>query len=239
MDRHRKHTDPVGGAPLSSEQRGGAAPAEDGRHPRGVTADGVRFTDPAPPEGGRHPRGVTADRSGSTDPSLVEDLGAEFEFRGDQMETELESAQREAAAHLETAQRLQADFDNYRKRVARDAEDAAKRAGQRVISELLPALDNLERALAHVEGGGTGEELVDGVRMVLSQVLDVLAKEGVERIDAVGRPFDPTEHQAVGQAERKDVPENTVVDMYSCGYRMHGRVLRPASVVVSTGGPQA
>ncbi len=237
MDRHRKHTDPVGGAPLSSEQRGGAAPAEDGRHPRGIGADDNAAGQTA--AGGRHHRGATADRSGSTDPSLVEDLGAEFEFRGDQMETELESAQREAAGHLETAQRLQADFDNYRKRVARDAEDAAKRAGQRVISELLPALDNLERALAHVEGGGTGEELVDGVRMVLSQVLDVLAKEGVERIDAVGQPFDPTEHQAVGQAERKDVPENTVVDMYSCGYRMHGRVLRPASVVVSTGGPQA
>jgi molecular chaperone GrpE len=164
-------------------------------------------------------------------------LGAEFEFRGDVMETELEIARREAAERLDTAQRLQADFDNYRKRVARDADDAAKRAGQRVISEMLPALDNLERALVHVEAGGEGAPLADGVRMVLQQVLDVFAKEGVERIDPVGQPFDPNEHQAVGQTERADVPAGTVVDMYQAGYRMHGRVLRPAAVVVSTGGP--
>jgi len=106
-----------------------------------------------------------------------------------------------------------------------------------VISEMLPALDNLERALAHVEAGGEGEQLTDGVRMVVQQVLDVFAKEGVERIDPVGQPFDPNEHQAVGQAERDDVPEGTVVDMFQAGYRMHGRVLRPAAVVVSTGGP--
>ena len=172
-----------------------------------------------------------------TDSELLDDLGAEYEFRGDQLENELESARREAAAHLDTAQRLQADFDNYRKRVARDAEDAAKRAGQRVISEMLPALDNLERALAHVEAGGEGEQLTDGVRMVLQQVLDVFAKEGVERIDPLGLLFDPNEHQAVGQAARDDVPEGTVVDMFQAGYRMHGRVLRPAAVVVSTGGP--
>lgn len=176
---------------------------------------------------------------GMTDPELETDLGAEFEFRGDQLERELEAARAEAAANLETAQRLQADFDNYRKRVARDADDAAKRAGQRVIGELLPALDNLERALAHVEAGGTGEELVGGVRMVLGQVLDVLAKEGVERIEPSGQPFDPMEHQAVGQAQRDDVPENTVVEVYQCGYRMYGRVLRPAAVVVSVGGPEA
>jgi molecular chaperone GrpE len=173
------------------------------------------------------------------DPELEGDLGAEYEFRGDVLEGELERARAEAAAHLETAQRVQAEFDNYRRRVARDAEDAAKRAGQRVIAEMLPALDNLERALAHVEAGGDGAELVDGVRMVLQQVLDVLAKEGVERIEPVGSPFDPSEHQAVGQAQRDDVPEGTVVEMYECGYRMHGRVLRPATVVVSTGGPSA
>ncbi|MBF4509241.1 MAG: nucleotide exchange factor GrpE [Aeromicrobium sp.] len=176
---------------------------------------------------------------GLTDPELEQDLGAEYEFRGDVLEGELETARAEAAAHLETAQRVQAEFDNYRRRVARDAEDAAKRAGQRVITELLPALDNLERALAHVEAGGDGAELTDGVRMVLEQVLDVFGKEGVERIDPVGAAFDPNEHQAVGQAERADVPEGTVVEMFQCGYRMHGRVLRPAMVVVSTGGPRA
>jgi molecular chaperone GrpE len=197
---------------------------------------------------GRGPRGNRAAEAASeippatsahTDPGLEQDLGAEFEFRGDVLEGDLEQARREAAAHLETAQRVQAEFDNYRKRVARDAEDAAKRAGQRVIAEILPALDNLERALAHVEAGGDGTELAGGVRMVLEQVLDVFAKEGVERIDPSGSPFDPNEHQAVGQAQRTDVPEGTVIEVYQSGYRMHGRVIRPATVVVSTGGPSA
>lgn len=209
MDRTRK--DPTGGNPS------GLGPRED--RPAEV------------------PFGVPPVGSPVTDPELADDLGAEYEFRGDVLEDELEAARREAAAHLDTAQRLQADFDNYRKRVARDAEDAAKRAGQRVISEMLPALDNLERALAHVETGGDGVHLTEGVRMVLQQVLDVFGKEGVERIDPLGEQFDPSEHQAVGQAERDDVPEGTVVDMYQAGYRMHGRVLRPAAVVVSTGGP--
>ncbi|MDO8879443.1 MAG: nucleotide exchange factor GrpE [Coriobacteriia bacterium] len=173
------------------------------------------------------------------DPELEGDLGAEYEFRGDVLEGELERARAEAAAHLETAQRVQAEFDNYRRRVARDAEDAAKRAGQRVIAEMLPAIDNLERALIHAEAGDNVAELADGVRMVLDQVLDVLGKEGVERIDPVGEPFDPNEHQAVGQARRVDLPDGTVVEVYERGYRMHGRILRPAMVVVSTGGPHA
>jgi len=181
--------------------------------------------------------GPTDAGHGAEDPTLEEDLGAEFEFRGDQLEDELSIARREAATNLETAQRLQAEFDNYRKRVSRDAEDAAKRAGQRVISELLPALDNLERALAHVEAGGDGAQLTDGVRMVLQQVLDVLGKEGVEVIDPRGAQFDFNEHQAVSQLEDSSVTEGTVLDVYQRGYRMHGRVLRPASVVVSTGGP--
>ncbi|MRS12039.1 MAG: nucleotide exchange factor GrpE [Actinobacteria bacterium] len=209
----RRDADSVDPARGSSEHRSGGAPAERARSGREIGPIPV------------------------TDPELLDDLGAEYEFRGDQLEEQLEGARRDAAAHLDTAQRLQADFDNYRKRVARDAEDSAKRAGQRVILEMLPALDNLERALAHVEGGGEGAQLTDGVRMVLQQVLDVFAKEGAERIDPLGQAFDPNEHQAVGRVERPDVPEGTVVDMYQPGYRMHGRVLRPASVVVSTGGP--
>jgi len=75
--------------------------------------------------------------------------------------------------------------------------------------------------------------------MVLRGILDALSKEGVTRIEPLGSPFDPMEHQAVGQAQRDDVPEGTVVEVYQCGYRMHDRVLRPASVVVSTGGSAA
>ncbi|MDY0340869.1 MAG: nucleotide exchange factor GrpE [Coriobacteriia bacterium] len=176
---------------------------------------------------------------GAVDPELEQDLGAGFEFRGDQLEDELEVARKEAGRHLETAQRLQAEFDNFRKRVTREQEDALKRAGQRIITEVLPALDNLERALAHAEESGETTEFVTGVQMVRQQILDVFGKEGVERIDPVGEAFDPNEHQAVGQVKREDVPEGTCVEMYQCGYRMHGRVLRPAAVVVSAGGPES
>lgn len=172
--------------------------------------------------------------SAQADEVLADDLGAEYEFRGDVMEDELETARREAAAHLDTAQRLQADFDNYRKRMQREQEEAGKRASQRLVTDLFPVVDNLERALAHAP---EDDPLNEGVRMVLQQVLDVFGREGVERIDALGEPFNPTEHQAVGRAERADVAEDTCVAMYQPGYRMHGRVLRPASVVVSCGGP--
>jgi molecular chaperone GrpE len=169
-----------------------------------------------------------------TDPELEQDLGAEFPLRGDQLEDELENARREAAAHLDTAQRIQADFDNYRKRMAREQEEASKRACQRVVIAMLPVLDNLERALAHAPAD---DPLNEGVRMVHQQIIDVFSKEGVERIDPQGEPFDPMQHQAVGQVERADVPEGTCVELYQFGYRMQGRVLRPASVVVSCGGP--
>jgi molecular chaperone GrpE len=223
MTARDNDTDAVGGGRLSTGRRGSGAPAEDAPSPRGA---GIRPIRPR-----AHPG------EPSVDPELTDDLGAEFAFRGDQLEAELESARQEAAAHLDAAQRARAEFDNFRKRVARDQEDATKRAGQRIISELLPALDNLERALAHVEAGGDGADLVSGVRMVLQQVLDVLAKEGVEVIDPIGAHFDFNEQQAVAQAEDASVPEGTVLDVYQRGYRMHGRVLRPASVVVSTGGP--
>lgn len=182
------------------------------------------------------------------DPELESDLGAEFELRGDQLLAELESAREEAATHRETAQRVQADFENFRKRMTRDHADAVKRAGERIVSSLLPVIDNLERAIAHAEteGGETaphGEstsadtDLLAGVRMVHGQLLDVLAKEGVVVDDPAGQPFDAIRHQAVGQLEDPTVPEGTVVEVYQKGYELHGRTIRSAMVVVSTGGP--
>lgn len=205
----------------SSKGRPGDPSAERARSGRGTGAGGTDSGNPSP-----------ADHT--TDPLLNEDLGAEFPLRGDQLEGELETARREAAAHLDTAQRIQADFDNYRKRMVREQEEACRRASQRLVTDLLPVVDNLERALAHAPAD---DPLNEGVRMVLQQMLDVFGKEGVERIAPAGEPFDPNQHQAVGQTERADVPDSTCVEVYQFGYRMQGRVLRPASVVVSCGGP--
>ncbi len=178
-------------------------------------------------------------REPAVDPELEADLGEEFELRGDQLMAELEAARGEVARHLDTAQRVQAEFDNYRKRMARDHADAVKRAGERIVENLLPVVDNLERAIAHAAEGGDVAELSTGVEMVLGQLRDVLAKEGVVEVDPVGQPFDALVHQAVGQKEDASVPEGTVVEVFQKGYEMHGRTVRAAMVVVSTGGPPA
>lgn len=171
------------------------------------------------------------------DPELESDLGAELEMRGDRMTAELEEARAEAARNLEAAQRTQAEFENFRKRMARDHADAVKRAGERIVGHLLPVVDNLERAIDHVTAGGDQVDLLSGVEMVLGQLLDVLAKEGVEQVDPFGQPFDALKHQAVGQKEDPEVPEGTVVEVYQKGYESHGRTIRSAMVIVSTGGP--
>ncbi len=177
--------------------------------------------------------------TGALDPELEDDLGPELELRGDVMEAELETVRAEAAEMKATAQRLQAEFENFRKRMAREREDERNRASERVVEELLPAIDNLERAIDHTTAGGDLKHLLDGVEAVRTQILGVLAKEGATPIDPFGQPFDPIKHHAVAQKEDPDVPDGTVVEVYQKGYEMHGRVVRSAMVVVSTGGSSA
>ncbi len=171
------------------------------------------------------------------DPELESDLGAEFDLRGDQLQQELEAAKEDAARHLEAAQRVQAEFENFRKRTLREMEEARQRAGQRLIEGLLPVVDNLERAIDHTVAGGDLGHFLRGVELVHQQVSDVFGKEGVEVLDPLGGPFDPNLHQAVGQREDAEVPDGTVVEVFQKGYSLAGRVLRPAMVIVSTGGP--
>lgn len=171
------------------------------------------------------------------DPELESDLGPELELRGDRLMAELEAAREEAARHLDAAQRVQAEFENFRKRMSREHADAVRRAGERIVSDLIPVVDNLERAVDHAAAGSDRDSLLPGVELVLGQILDVLAKEGVERVDPSGARFDALRHQAVGQHEDVSVPEGTVVEVYQKGYDMHGRTIRSAMVVVSTGGP--
>ncbi len=166
------------------------------------------------------------------DPELEEDLAAMPD-----LEAELEQAREEAARNLASAQHWQAEFENFRKRQTAQAADQATRAGQRIVEELLPVLDNLERAIDQTVRGGDLDHLVKGVESVHAQILGVFTKEGVEVIDPFGAAFDPTVHQAVNQVEDPELPEHTVVEVFQKGYAMGGRVVRPAMVVVSTGGP--
>lgn len=176
-----------------------------------------------------------------TDPELVEDLGAMLGAERD-MDAQLDAARDEAARNLAAAQKWQAEFENYRKRQERDLADMRGRAGERIITELIPVLDDLDRAIEHTiasaASGGELEHLLAGVEMVRTRILGVFAKEGVEVIDPFGAAFDPNLHHAVGQREDAEIPEHTVVEVYQKGYLMGGRVVRPAMVMVSAGGPE-
>jgi molecular chaperone GrpE len=176
-----------------------------------------------------------------TDPELVEDLGALLGADRD-AGAALEAARDEAARNLAAAQRWQAEFENYRKRQERDLADLRVRAGERIVTELIPVLDDLDRAIEHTvasaASGGELEHLLSGVEMVRTRILTVFEKEGVEVIDPFGAAFDPNMHHAVGQREDAEVPEHTVVEVYQKGYLMGGRVVRPAMVIVSAGGPE-
>lgn len=175
---------------------------------------------------------------GPIDPELEADLGAEFELRGDVMESELELARAEAVEQRDRALRAQAEFDNFRKRMTREREEERRRANERLVEELLPAIDNLERAIEHTAAGGDLKHLISGVEAVHVQVVGILGKHGVSVIDPSGEPFDPMTQQAVSQQEDTTVPDGTVTAVFQKGYQMGGRIVRPAMVVVSTGGPK-
>ncbi len=183
-----------------------------------------------------HPGRDDRVRGRAADPEVVEDLGAQFSDRPD-LEADLAEARAEAARNLEAAARWQAEFENFRKRQAAAAQDQVLRASERVVERLLPVIDDLERTIDHTAAGRDSSHLLTGVEMVHTQLLDVLAREGVDVIDPFGEEFDPHMHQAVTQREDAEFPEHTVVEVFQKGYSMHGRVLRYAMVVVSSGGP--
>jgi molecular chaperone GrpE len=151
----------------------------------------------------------------------------------------LQSAEQKRDEYLDLAKRTQADFENYQKRMQRDRATELRFAQAPLATDLLGALDNLERATAAAEKAGEKGPLVQGVAMVHSQLLDVLRRHGVTRMEALGQPFDPNLHQAVMQQPSKDHPPMTVVLVLESGYLIHDRVLRPARVAVSVAPPDA
>ena len=160
----------------------------------------------------------------------------------DDMSAELEAAKKEAADSADRLLRLQADWDNYRRRTAAERIAERERAAEKLVTNLLPILDDLERASEHATQNADGDEkliqFVDGVMAVHNKMLDILSKEGVEMIDPAGEPFDPLMHQAVGREENPDVYDETVAQVYQKGYRMGGKVIRSAMVTVTYGGPK-
>ncbi len=157
--------------------------------------------------------------------------GVAAEDAAEETESELDVAVRERGEYLQLAQRTQADFENFRKRASRDTAVAGERARSGIVKELLPVLDNLERALA--SANPEESHLAGGVQLVHSELVGVLSRNGVEQFDPKGDKFDPTDHEALTVRPEEGTESGFVIETVEKGYRVGDTVLRPARVVVS------
>ncbi|HEY1277810.1 MAG TPA: nucleotide exchange factor GrpE [Thermoleophilaceae bacterium] len=174
-------------------------------------------------------RDDAAEPAGDEDPANeAEQLAAKEKVED---EDPLALAQRERDEYLDLARRAQADFENYRKRAAKEAAAAGERARGGFVRELLPVVDNLERALQSARP--EEQHLGEGVRLVHSELIAVLERNGIEQFDPKGESFDPTVHEALSTRTQDGAEPGTVLDVVEKGYRANGAVLRPARVVVS------
>ncbi len=131
--------------------------------------------------------------------------------------------------------RLQAEFENFRKRALRERQEAIQYGSQNLFKDLVSVVDNLERAIAHAResGGGDLASFLQGVELVQRELLAVFEKNHVTAIDAMGKPFDPSLHEAIGQVESGAVPPNTVIDVLQKGFQLRDRLVRPSRVIVA------
>lgn len=166
----------------------------------------------------------------------AEGASAEHEQQLERDIEELTAKAEKADEYLELAKRTRADFENYRKRAAREAAAAQQRGVTKLVRELLPAVDNLDRALEAVKATGeasNGDELVSGVKLVHAELIAALARAGVDRFDPLGERFDPQFHEAVGQVSFDGAEAGTIIEVYQRGYRLGDAVIRPARVLVA------
>ena len=159
---------------------------------------------------------------------MLAKVGEEVEIEDDLDQLVKVGAQRDE--YLALAQRTQADFENYRKRVARDAAAAQERGVAKLARELLPALDNLDRAL---DAAAEEDPLLEGVRLVRAELAAALGRVGIESFSPAGEPFDPEQHEAIVQRPVEGAEPGSVAEVYQPGYRLNGTIIRPARVVVA------
>lgn len=166
-------------------------------------------------------------------PAVVEPEVVAVEDETEALQNQLTQALEESKGHQEQYLRTLADMENLRKRTQRDKEELAKFANESILRDILPVIDNLERAVEHAEQAESDDGLFEGVQMTLTQFNQLLDKFGVEPVDAIGQPFDPAYHQAMGQLESEEHPINTVVQQMQKGYQLNKRLLRPAFVMLA------
>lgn len=173
-----------------------------------------------------------------TEPAATEHPPAAGEFptaaEDDEAASPLAALQAERDEYLDALRRVQADFENYRKRVHKQQAEQAERAAESLVKALLPVLDTIDLALAHAAGAGDAEgtDQAGGLAHVAASLVEVLSRQGLERIDPQGLPFDPTEHEAVVHEPEGGDGQTEVTEVMRAGYRWMGRVVRPAMVKV-------
>jgi molecular chaperone GrpE len=187
--------------------------------------------DEAVPEQRADEAGAEEDAAATDDAEALEEVEAEVEEAA--IAADLAKARAEAESYLDDLRRLQADFDNYRKRTLREQTARAASASQALVARLLPVLDNFELAVSSAEQSRDFDRMLKGVEMVFGELREVLESEGLVRIEAEGKPFDPERHEAVIAVEEEDTEPGMVVDIVRAGYELRGKVLRPAMVKVA------
>ena len=153
-------------------------------------------------------------------------------------EEDADNLQADLDRFRDLALRSQADFENYKKRAAREKDEAIKYANSSLLEKLIAIVDNFELGLEAARAEGEKSPVFSGMSMVLKQLMDFLADSGLQPIDAVGQKFDPNLHEAIAHEPNHEIPEETVIRQTRRGYKMKDRLLRPSSVVVSSGAPK-
>src|SRR5437899_3890675 len=181
----------------------------------------MKKTSPEPREEDKIPPPVPTENSSDEAEATEEDLVA--------------SLQSDLDRFRDLALRTQADFENYKKRGAREKDEAIKYANRTLLERLVPIVDNFELGLSAARDQSEHSPIYSGMSMILKQLTDFLTESGLEPVDAVGKPFDPNLHEAIGHEPSNKVPEGQVIRQTRRGYRLKDRLLRPATVVVSSG----
>ncbi|MBI4379555.1 MAG: nucleotide exchange factor GrpE [Nitrospinae bacterium] len=151
----------------------------------------------------------------------------------DELKKQLQEKEKEANDTLNRLLRVRADFDNYQKRISKERREFEKFAGEELIRELLPVMDNLERAMNSSRGTGEVAPLVKGLEMTVQQFKGMLKDAGLIEIKSIGEVFDPSRHEAIKLITSHDTKDNTIVEEYEKGYSLHDKVIRPSKVAVA------
>jgi molecular chaperone GrpE len=235
-------TTPVAEEPVAAPEEDLAhAPVDEGEEPGASVpaGDGPAGDGPAGEGPAREPEAPVGPASAAAQQDQAEAAEQEKQLEHEQQLErdldELTAKAQKADEYLELAQRTRADFENYRKRAAREAAVAQERGVVKLVRELLPAVDNLDRALQAIaaDGSSSGDELVAGIKLVHAEVIAALGRAGVERFSPEGERFDPERHEAVAQQPVEGAEAGTIVEVYQRGYRLGDSVIRPARVLVA------